>query len=211
MWHALSQSENRNLALKVVILVLNLQDQKKELDEILAKRAKTGKKTEEKTIEEKTTLHSTFSYALKFAMLAGYLGDNCIQNFHLGTYIVGNLLLRRRASGAVKPDFQPYTSQIKILNMVIPILMRLYSLVSSWSFASRIKPHVVVRHQTKCDIINGIKLFLTVYIRIYCCKFLTLSNQKTRYKSKCIRNCLFVHHTLFVSKLTKNYLSSGLD
>ena len=48
------------MALKVVMLVLTLQDQKKELDEILAKRAKTGKKTEEKTIEEKTTLHSTF-------------------------------------------------------------------------------------------------------------------------------------------------------
>ena len=40
------------------------------------------------------------------------LGDNCIQNFHLGIYIVGytvgNLVLRRRASGAVKPDFQTY-------------------------------------------------------------------------------------------------------
>ena len=37
------------------------------------------------------------------------LGDNCIQNFHLGRYIVrytvGNLVLRRRASGAVKRDF----------------------------------------------------------------------------------------------------------
>ena len=33
------------------------------------------------------------------------LGDNCIQNFHLGRYIVGysvgNLVLRRRVSGAV--------------------------------------------------------------------------------------------------------------
>ena len=41
-----------------------------------------------------------------------YLGDNCIQNFHLGRYIVGytvgNLILRRRASGAVKRDFQTY-------------------------------------------------------------------------------------------------------
>ena len=39
-----------------------------------------------------------------------YLGDNCIQNFHLGRYIVGytvgNLVLRRRASGAVKRDFR---------------------------------------------------------------------------------------------------------
>ena len=41
-----------------------------------------------------------------------YLGDYCIQNFHLGRYIVGytdgNLVLRRRASGAVKRDFRTY-------------------------------------------------------------------------------------------------------
>ena len=40
------------------------------------------------------------------------LGDNCIQNFHLGRYIVGytvgNLVLRRRANGAVKRDFRTY-------------------------------------------------------------------------------------------------------
>ena len=40
------------------------------------------------------------------------LGDNCIQNFHLGRYIVGytvgNLDLRRRVSGAVKRDFRTY-------------------------------------------------------------------------------------------------------
>ena len=40
------------------------------------------------------------------------LGDNCIQIFHLGRYIVGytvgNFVLRRRVSGAVKHDFRPY-------------------------------------------------------------------------------------------------------
>ena len=40
------------------------------------------------------------------------LGDNCIQNFHLGRYnigyTVGNLVLRRRISGAVKRDFRTY-------------------------------------------------------------------------------------------------------
>ena len=45
--------------------------------------------------------------------LAGHLGDNCIQNFLLGRYIVGytvgNLVLRRCASGAVKRDFQTYS------------------------------------------------------------------------------------------------------
>ena len=36
-------------------------------------------------------------------------------------------------------------------------------------------------------VINDIKLFPTVYRRIYCRKFLTLSNQISRYKTKCIR------------------------
>ena len=40
------------------------------------------------------------------------LGDTCIQIFHLGRYIVGytvgNLVLRRRVSGAVKRDFRTY-------------------------------------------------------------------------------------------------------
>ena len=40
------------------------------------------------------------------------LGDNCIQIFHLGRYIVGysvgNFVLRRRVSGVVKHDFRPY-------------------------------------------------------------------------------------------------------
>ena len=40
------------------------------------------------------------------------LGDNCIQKLYLERYIirytVGNLVLRRRISGAVKHDFQTY-------------------------------------------------------------------------------------------------------
>ena len=43
------------------------------------------------------------------------LEDNCIQFFHLGRYIVGytvgNFILRRRVSGAVKRDFQTYIRQ----------------------------------------------------------------------------------------------------
>ena len=64
-------------------------------------------------------------------------GDNCIQNFHLGRYTVGftvgNLVVRRRASGVVKSDSRPYirryTSQMKILGMVIPIPMHLRKFV----------------------------------------------------------------------------------
>ena len=77
--------------------------------------------------------------------------------------------------------------QIKILNMVIPILMCFYYLVSNWSVASCIKPHKGIHHPTKNDVIYDVKLFPTVYRRIYCRKFLTLSNQTSCYKSKCIR------------------------
>ena len=48
-------------------------------------------------------------------------------------------------------------------------------------------PHTAACHLTKCDVINDVKLFPTVYHRIYCRKFLTLSNQSPCYKSKCIR------------------------
>ena len=67
-----------------------------------------------------------------FVITEGYLGDNCIQIFHLGRYIVGytvgNFVLRRRVSGAVKRNFRTYirryTSPNENLNTVIPILMR---------------------------------------------------------------------------------------
>ena len=46
------------------------------------------------------------------------------------------------------------------------------------------KSHKAARHPTTCDVINEV---LTVYRRIYCRKFLSLSNQMSHYKSKCIR------------------------
>ena len=49
--------------------------------------------------------------------------------------------------------------------------------------SERCKPY----NPTKCDVINDVKLFPTVYRRIYCRKFLTLSNQTSRYTIKCIR------------------------
>ena len=47
-------------------------------------------------------------------------------------------------------------------------------------------PQKAARHPPKCDEIDDVKLFLTVYLRIYCRKFLTLSNKTSRYKIKCI-------------------------
>ena len=79
-----------------------------------------------------------------------HLGYNCIQTVHLGRYIigymVGNLVLWLR---------------------LIPILIRLCNCVSNWSIASHRKLH--------CDIINKVKLFATVYRRIYWRKFSTLT------------------------------------
>ena len=55
----------------------------------------------------------------------------------------------------ISDDIPP---QMKILNMVIPILMHLCSL--------RCKPHKAARHPRKCDVINDVKLFPTLYRRI---------------------------------------------
>ena len=45
-------------------------------------------------------------------LMSYHLGDNRIQNVHLGRYIVGymvgSFVLRRRVSGAVKRNFRPY-------------------------------------------------------------------------------------------------------
>ena len=42
----------------------------------------------------------------------------------------------------------------------------------------RCEPHKAACHPRICDVINDVKLLPTVYRRIYCRKFLTLSNQK---------------------------------
>ena len=58
---------------------------------------------------------SSFITYLKVNKSKLKLGDNCIQIFHLGRYIVGytvgNFFTRRRVSGAVKHDFRPYIRQ----------------------------------------------------------------------------------------------------
>ena len=121
------------------------------------------------------------------------LGDNCIQFFHLGRYIVrytvGYLVLWRRASGAVKRDFRTYirryTSPNENYEYGYP---HSNALLQSRLKFERCKAHKAERRPKSCDVINDVKLFPTEYRRIYCRKFLTLSNQTSRYKSKCIRN-----------------------
>ena len=60
----------------------------------------------------------------------------------------------------ISDDIPPRT---KILNMVIPIQMLFHSLVANMSVARRKQPHKAVRHPTKCNNINDVKLFPTVY------------------------------------------------
>ena len=80
-----------------------------------------------------------------------------------------------------------------ISNDIPPKMNFLYGYPHSDAF---LQPHLqlecrklnkAARHPTTSDIINDTKLFPTVYRRIYCCKFLTLSYQMLCYKSKCIR------------------------
>ena len=82
-------------------------------------------------------------------------------------------------SESISDDITP---QMKILNMVIPI----HALLQFRLELERWKLHKAACHQMRCDVIYDVKLFPTVYRRIYCRKFLTLSNQTSHYKMKCI-------------------------
>ena len=85
--------------------------------------------------------------------------------------------------------------QIEILNMDALLQSRLK--------LEHCKLHKAARHPTKCDVINDVKLFPSVYCRIYCHKFLRLSNQMSHYKSKCIRiyNYLLLSFSLLAAVL----------
>ena len=69
------------------------------------------------------------------------LGDNCIQNFHLGRYILSDIwseIYFYVNVQAIKHDFPKcIPPQMKILNIVIPILMHFCRLASNWRVGSR--------------------------------------------------------------------------
>ena len=140
--------------------------------------------------------------------LRNHLGNNCIQHFHLGRYIIGNLVLQPRASGAVKRDFRPYIRQYTSPNENFEYgyphsnaLLQYHLKLERW------KPHKAAHHPTKFDIINDVKQFATVYRRIYRHKFLRLSNhQKSLCKNKCIR---ILHHW-WLSNLWTAYDAGGI-
>ena len=127
------------------------------------------------------------------------LGDNRIQNVHLGRYIVGymvgSFVLRRRVRGAVKRNFRPYnrwyTSPNEHFEYGYPHSNALFNIYSSraqhfapnWSFVSNVKQ---LRQPITSNVTYDIGA-ATVYRRVYWRKFLTLSNQTSRYIRKCIR------------------------
>ena len=102
--------------------------------------------------------------------------------------MVGNLVLRRSASGAVKPDFLTYipryTSPNEHFECGYP---HSNALLQFYLNFERYMPNKTACHLTKCDVVNDAKVFPIVYSRIYCRKYLRLSNQTSHYKSKCIR------------------------
>ena len=100
--------------------------------------------------------------------------------------MVGNLVLWWLTSGAVKRDFQPsiqcYTSPNEHFEHGYPhsnALLQFFFLK-----LQLYKPYEFACHRTN--------LFSTVYCRIYCHTFLTLSNQMSRYKIKCIKIHFFI-------------------
>ena len=130
-----------------------------------------------------------------WASFRGYL----YSKFHWGRYIVGytvgNLVLRRRVSGAVKRDFRTYIRRYTSpnenfeygyphSNALLTFSLQKYSediLYCAYmsSDNSCIKPlasHIYsLVNQWKATLRNDVG-FPTVYRRIYCRKFMTLSN-----------------------------------
>ena len=149
--------------------------------------------------------HNNYNIGLNYQ-----LGDNCIQNFHLGRYIVGytvgNLVKRWRVSRAVKRDFRTYirryTSQIENFEYGYPhsnallkfslqkdsenVLCCAYT--SSDASCIKLLASCIYSlfNQWKATLRNDVR-FPPVYRRIYCRINLTLSNQMSRCICKCIR------------------------
>ena len=107
----------------------------------------------------------------------------CQQNFYFGSYIV-RYTVGNEISDCISDDLPP---QMKILNMVIPILMHFFSFFYQTGALERYMPHKTACHPRKCYVINDAKLFRTVYR-----KFLTLSNQTTHITKASILECMTV-------------------
>ena len=123
-------------------------------------------------------------------------------------------------SERISDDIPP---QMKILNTVIPILMHYqhfyFKKTVKMYFVALIRPAAAgcIKPLASCiySLVNQWKVtlrndvgFPTVYLRIYCRKFMTLSNQTLRCICKCIR-ILYIIPKLFlcVEFMTRYHLS----
>ena len=109
--------------------------------------------------------------------------------------MVGNFVLRRRVSGAVKRNFRPYNRWYTSPNENFEygythsnVLFNIYSskaqhFAPNWSFVSNVN---LLRQPIASDATYDVGA-PTVYRRTYWRKFLMLSNQTSRYIRKCIR------------------------
>ena len=121
------------------------------------------------------------------------LGNNCIQNVHLGRYVVGymvgNFVFLKTSH--FQPYNQWYISPNENFECGYPRSNALFNIYSSkaqhfapnWSFISNVKQ---LRQPITSDITYDVGAAI-VYCRIYWHKFLTLSNQTSCYIRKCIR------------------------
>ena len=150
----------------------------------------------------------------RIRLLFVQLGDNCIQIFLLGRYIigytVGNLVLRRRASGAVKRDFRTYIRRYTSLKENFKYSYPHSNALLQFDLKlERCKPHKAARHPTKGDVIDDVKLFPTVYHRIYCRKFFDVIQSDVALQAyyKCIRMCVypFVFYPVFFINLYASF------
>ena len=88
---------------------------------------------------------------------------------------------------AIKRDFRMYTTQNENFEHGYIWLPHSNALLQFCLELELWKPHKAAHHPRRRDVINDVKLFLTVYHRIDCRIFLTLSNQTSHEKIKCIR------------------------
>ena len=141
------------------------------------------------------------------------LGDNCIQNFNLRRHIVGyavrNLVLWWHVSRAIKRDFGTYilryTSPNENFNYDYPhsnALLTFSLKITLWKCTLFLPTTSDCQlHIFTCDVLNQWKAtlcndvgFATVYGKIFCHIFMTLSNQMSSWLCKCIRM-----HDMFIS------------
>ena len=117
------------------------------------------------------------------------LGDNCIQICHLGRYIVGytvgNFVLRRRYTSPNDKFEYGYPHSNVLFNM---FTSKPGICFKNISYMSDVYP---LRWPIISDVAHDVG-FPTVYRGIYCRKFLTLSNQTSRYICKWIRINIFM-------------------